>query len=72
MHEFLLSHLALRDKYLTEQILKLLTSLLRRHQSTFIKYNALSKFKHIFSRVGKPHLTAVPKMLTAEAEAEAL
>jgi hypothetical protein len=70
MHEFLLSLSALFHKYLTERIiLKLLTSVLRRHQRKFIQYKKFHKFKHIFSRARKPHLTAVPKMLTTEAEA---
>jgi len=48
MHEFLLSHLALRDKYLTERILKLLTFLSRRHQKKFIQYKASPKIQAHF------------------------
>jgi hypothetical protein len=53
------------------RILKLFTFLSRRHQRKFIQYKASPKFKQIFSRPRKPHITAVPKTLTA-AEEEAL
>ena len=68
-HEFLLSPWALRDKYLTERrILKLFTLLSRRQKMKSVQYKSSPKFKQIFSRARKPHVTAVPKMLTVEAE----
>jgi hypothetical protein len=68
--EFLLTPLALVNKYLTgRKILKLLTFLSRPQQRKFVQYNATPKFKYIFSRAKKSHITAVPNLLTAEAEA---
>jgi hypothetical protein len=68
--EFALSRSALRDKYLTQRrIFKLFTFLSKHHQGKFIQNKASPKFKQNLRRPIKPHVTAVPEMVTTEAEA---